>query len=112
MCWLAVMKSPPHPLGPQREAREWSKRRRGWPSFDLGLDEIRPDVERLVEHREQAMSLAFEDFEPRVRDQLDLLFQKLDPGKRITIAAQKQDGTPDARPVLGAQLVATLPPND
>ena len=51
------------------------------------------------------MALAFEDFEPRVRNCLDPLFQQVDSGKRIAVSAQEKSRTVDGWEMIGPQLV-------
>src|SRR6266852_6971541 len=78
MCWLAVIESPSLL---RREGRG-----EGRESFDA-LEEVGSDVQRIVEHVEQAVTLALEDRETRVGDELDLFFQQVDARERIAIAA-------------------------
>jgi len=69
------------------------------------VDKFRGDVECLVEDREQSVTLALEDLELRVTDELDLLFEEVDVRKRVAVTAEEEGRTLDARPVLGAELV-------
>ena len=62
-------------------------------------------VESLVENLEQAVTLAFEDLELRVRDELYVFLQQVDPRERIVVAAQEKGGAADRREVLRPQLV-------
>src|SRR5207248_9108558 len=76
-----------------------------WQSFHLFLNEVGRDIERLVQHRQQAVALTLEDLESGVRDELDLLLEQVDPRERIAVAGQKQRWALDPPPVRGAELV-------
>src|SRR3977135_1200817 len=54
------------------------------------VDKLRRDVKSLVEDLQQSVTLAFEDFEPRVRHHLHPLLQQIDLGEWIAVAAHEK----------------------
>jgi hypothetical protein len=69
------------------------------------VNEIRRNIERLVEHGEQSVTLTLENFKPGVRNQLHGLFQEVETGEWVAVAAQKEGRAANRGQMLGAQLV-------
>ena len=68
------------------------------------MDKVGGNVESGVEDGEQTVSLALEDLETGVRNELDAFLEERELREGIAVAAEKQRRTRDPLPVLRPQV--------